>query len=110
MRTTENGETIDPSGDLDGKPFKDAVGLARQIHDSPAAASCLVNRLYAYALGRTPQQGEKQLVDYLQAGFAGDGYSVRKLLSRIATSKAFYDVRPTPPAANAAISIEESKS
>ena len=113
LRTTENGETIDPSGNLDGKPFKDAAGLAQQIHDNPATASCLVNRLYSYALGRAPQRDEKDVVAYFQASFAGDGYSVRKLLHRIATSKAFYDVRPTssaPTPANAALSHEESKS
>ncbi len=113
LRSTENGETIDPSGDLDGKPFKDAAGLAQQIHDNPATSSCLVNRLYSYALGRAPQRDDKDVLAYFQSSFAGDGYSVRKLLHRIATSKAFYDVRPTSAGttpANAALSHEESKS
>ena len=111
VRTTENGEPIDPTGDLDGKPFKDAAGLAQQIHDNPATASCLVNRLYSYALGRAPQRDEKNVVEYFQTSFAGDGYSVRKLLHRIATSKAFYEVRPpTSAPANAGLPSEESKS
>jgi hypothetical protein len=109
LRSTENGAPIDASGDLDGKPFKDAAGLARQVRDNPATSSCLVNRLYAYALGRAPRGDEKQVVDYFQASFAGDGYSVRKLLRRIAVSNAFYEVRPST-AATQALPTEESKS
>ena len=94
LRTTENGQQIDPSGDFDGKPFQDALGLAQAMHDSPAVASCLVNRLYSYALGRPIERGDKDIVAYFQAAFEKDGYRVRELLRHIAASDAFYKVRP----------------
>ena len=34
-RDTEKGEKIDASGTLDGKPFKDVVGLGHVLHDHP---------------------------------------------------------------------------
>ena len=91
-RTSENGAKIDSSGELDGVQFKDAAGLAKAVHDSPAVPACLVNRLYAYGAGRSPTKGEAQWVKFLTEGFAADGYRVPDLLRRIATSEAFYRV------------------
>ena len=40
--------------------FSDAEGLGKAVHDHPATTACLVNRLYAYAVGRTPTKSETQ--------------------------------------------------
>ena len=50
FRDDENGAAIDASGDLDGIKYKDAAGLGVALHDNSNAASCLVNRLYGYAI------------------------------------------------------------
>lgn len=89
----ENGVLIDTSGDLDGVAFEDSTGLGLAMRNNPAAASCLVNRLYAYASGQTLAPRDPWMA-YLEENFAGDGYSVKSLLKRIATSKTFYAVAP----------------
>ena len=97
FQLTENGVLIDTSGDLDGIEFDDNTGLGFALRDNPAAPSCLVNRLYAYASGQTLAPRDSWMA-YLEENFAGDGYSVKSLLKRIATSKTFYAV--TPPDAS----------
>ena len=65
-RETENGVQIDTSGQVDGMAFEDAAGLRKAVHDHPAATSCLVDRLFLYALGRTPVKGELSWVSRLK--------------------------------------------
>ncbi|MHB1207627.1 MAG: DUF1592 domain-containing protein [Rhodospirillaceae bacterium] len=89
-RTHENGAPIDTSGELDGMKFTNGAELGRVIHNAPAATSCLVDRLSAYALGRTPGPGDASWVEALKAGFAADGYVVPDLMRRIALSPGFY--------------------
>lgn len=90
-RRTENGEVIDTSGSLDGISFDDASGVGPALRDNPAAATCLVNRLYAYASGKSLSPQDPWMT-YLEDRFADDGYRVKALLKRIATSDAFYAV------------------
>ena len=99
-RTEENGAPIDASGEVDGVAFEGAVELGKVLHDNPAATSCLVSRLYAYATGRPAAPGEKDWMKFLQDGFAANGYRVPDLLRAIATSDAFYAIAPaeTKPA------------
>jgi hypothetical protein len=92
FRTSENGAPIDTSGELDGIAFKNAAGLGQAMHDDAATQSCLVNRLYAYATGRTPAKAESDFVKYLGRSFAAEGYRVPDLMRTIATSDAFFRV------------------
>ena len=104
FRTVENGEAIDVSGELDGIVFNDASGVGPALRANPAINSCLVDRLYAYASGRT--LGPKDaLAGYLEERFAADGYRVKSLFRRIATSKAFYAVSDVEPATSAAAAV-----
>lgn len=91
-RTVENGVAIDTSGELDGVKFISGAELGRAVHDSPAATSCLVERLSAYALGRLPEKSETQWIDGLKASFAKDKYVVPDLMRRIALSPEFFSV------------------
>ncbi|MHB1204356.1 MAG: DUF1592 domain-containing protein [Rhodospirillaceae bacterium] len=100
-RTRENGEAIDTSGELDGVAFSDAAGLAKAVHDNPAAPACAVNRLASYALGRAPSASDKPWVTMLETGFAASGYRFIDLMRTIALSDALYRVTP-PKAASAA--------
>jgi hypothetical protein len=97
VRADENGAPIDVSGNLNGRNFEGSAGLGAALHDEPAATTCLVNRLYAYGVGRVPGKGEKEWVNALNASFAEDGYNFLALLRRIADSDGFYAVsKPAP--------------
>ncbi len=92
-RADENGSAIDASGEIDGVKFANAQGLGQAVHDHPATTACLVNRLYAYAVGRTPTKSETEwLKADLQKDFATDGYRLAPLMRRIATSDVFFRV------------------
>ena len=94
LRGSENGETIDSSGELDGTKFADAAGLAKAVHDDSAAPACVVNRAYSYGVGRLPAKSEGDFVKALQQDFQGSGYRFPELLKKIATSDEFYRVAP----------------
>lgn len=88
--TAENGVPIDASGELDGVPFDDALGLGKAMLVNPATSACLVERITAYALGRAPAKGERAWVAGLKEEFAGAGYVVPELMRQIAASEEFY--------------------
>ncbi len=92
FRTSENGATIDTSGELDGVHFDDAVGLGKALHDSPALPACLVDRLYSYGSGGAAKPTDRPLMKYFTAEFAESGYKVPDLLRTIALSDAFQNV------------------
>ncbi len=93
FRTSENGATIDTRGELDGVAFANAAGLGRAVHDNPATASCLINRVYSYGVGREPTQSETAwLTDYVGKRFQEAGYTLPRLLRTIAMSDTFYRV------------------
>jgi hypothetical protein len=92
FRETEKGAPIDASGSLDGKPFKDAAGLAQALHDSPALTSCLVRRAYSYGVGSPDTGGRDDLLAYYNKNFAVQGYKFKGLLREIALSDAFFTV------------------
>ncbi len=95
FRTEENETQIDPSGELDGVAYDDAVGLGQALHDNPSAPACVTNRLYAYATGRPQVTSERQWMGYLEEKFAATGYKVPELLREMVLSDAFYRVTPT---------------
>ena len=94
-RMSENGATIDATGELDGIKFDDAAGLGKAVHDDKAAPVCAVNRTWAYAVGRQPIKAEADFVKQLGSDFASGGYKFPDLMRRIATSDALYRVSPT---------------
>jgi len=95
FRTTENGATIDTSGDLDGQPFKDAVGLGEALRNSPALPTCLVKQVYSYATGG-PVNNRDPMLKVFERDFAESGYRVVDLLREIALSEAFSRIVPGP--------------
>jgi len=105
-RTSENGQPLDTSGELDGIAFSDAAGLGRAMHDNPATGACLVRRMYAYATGRAPARRDMPWIRYLEKSFAQDGYRTPELMRRIAISENYY--RIAAPPATQLVSREES--
>lgn len=94
FRTAENGSPIDPSGEVDGIAYDDAGGLGQAIYNNPAAVSCVVDRMSARALGRTPMKEERQWLKALKADFEKSGHRLPALMQEIALSDALYRVGP----------------
>jgi hypothetical protein len=99
FRTSENGAAIDTSGELDGAKFTTPTGLGQAVHDSPAAPSCVANRLFAYGVGHPAGKEDGAWVAWLDKRFAASGYRLPALLKTIAESDAFYRALPpdSPP-------------
>ncbi len=95
-RVTENGVTIDPSGELDGVPFADQWELGRTVAEHPALGPCLARHLYAYAVGHDIDPGEEEAVAWLGDAFATEGHRVRALLLHMIESPAFRRVGDLP--------------
>jgi hypothetical protein len=92
FRHQENGADIDTTGNLDGVPFKDAVGLGKALHDNPQLPWCLVRRTFAYATGTKSDTNSRRVLEFLSERFADEGYVFPDLLREIATSDAFSKV------------------
>ena len=91
-RTTENGVTIDASGELDGTAFSDGWDLSGAVADTNAFPTCMNATLYHYANGRATGEGESDLVAWHSEGFTVNGYRLGFLLRDIATGPAFRTV------------------
>jgi hypothetical protein len=95
-RAQENGAVINASGMFEGKPYKNVLDLQHLLHDSPAAPACLVQRVFAYGVGRPPTPSEEKWLEYTADRFAADAYQLPTLMRRIATSPAFGMVASEP--------------
>lgn len=109
FRTTENGEALDVTGTIDGKPFARPDELAAGVRDNPALASCVVRRLTAYGMGRSLTRDDGKFTRAAQEEFVENGYSFKRLMQRIATSDALYAVKKPKPAPSETV-IAESQS
>ena len=89
FRATDNGASIDATGDLDGVPFDGPVSLALALRDHPRFAPCLVRHVYRYTNGRLETSGERELVRELAVAFERDGFRVRALLLELVTTPGF---------------------
>lgn len=97
-RETEKGAPIDPGGSLDGVEYADAAALGQAMRDSPAVRSCIVDRLYAYAVGRPVARDESALIKHFQAELDRNGYRMDEILRTIVYSQAFFAVKPADQA------------
>lgn len=94
-RETENGVSLEISGELDGALYDSVAGLGEAMRNHPKLPYCLVNRMYAYGTGGPVSlRYDRALLDYFTERFAGQGYRVSDLLREITLSQAFSSVRP----------------
>jgi len=90
FRTTEKGATIDPSGELDGTGFDDAVGLGEAIADHPGLPPCWAEQWWVYGAASTPPSYD--LTNWLADTFVATDHRLSELLRAMATSDAFRSV------------------
>jgi hypothetical protein len=95
MRATENGVALDLSGQYNGKAFNGGAGLSQLLAADPALSTCLVNRLYAYGAGSTPE-GQSSWLDLISSRYEGKELRIRDVLRAIALSDDFYRVQSEP--------------
>lgn len=91
LRTTEVGQPIDASGELDGQAFSGPRELAALLRQDPSVAPCAARNLYRYALGHVEgvQGNEEPAIDQIVKAFAGSQYQFTALMHAIVTSPAF---------------------
>jgi hypothetical protein len=80
----EDGRTID---------FSDALDLSRQLADAPEVHACYAQHLLEYMYGRSLAGADLELVDALAGESLASDVTVRELILRVVTSRAFR-VRP----------------
>jgi hypothetical protein len=93
-RASEHGAVIDASGKLDGAAFSNAAGLGQALRDNPALKSCIVNRLYAYSVGRKVTSDEKPRLKYYQEVLDKRGYRFDEMFRLMILDKSFFAVSP----------------
>jgi len=92
-RMFENGQPIDVSAEVNGARFVGAQGLGTYLSTQRKIPACLVRNVYAYGVGKAPdERDEDYLADQTEA-FAKDGYRVPEMMARIAESPEFFKVK-----------------
>lgn len=92
FRTTDVGQVIDSSGNLDGIDYADQFGLAGALSQNPAIPVCLVEQTLAYGLARETGREERDWIGFLVDQFAENGYRYKTLLRTVAASENFFAV------------------
>jgi len=93
LRTMENGTLIDVSAELDGQKFNGAQGLAQLLHDDSRIPACLVRNVFAYGIGRAPDETEYAYLAAQEAVFAKAGYKLPALMAQISSTDQFFRVK-----------------
>ena len=88
-RTTDAGQTIDASGDLDGTAFADSRALGTALKNHPDVGSCAARSIFRYATGHVEIDSEEVLIDALATKLSADGYRFRSLLVALVSSAGF---------------------
>jgi hypothetical protein len=95
-RTTEQGLTIDTSGDFDGTAVADAKALGMVMSTSDTVANCIVRKYYSYAVGHKLRKVDEIVVQELSESFEASGYKLGTLIRDIVATDAFWTVAPQP--------------
>jgi hypothetical protein len=93
-RATDQGKTIDVSGDVDGVKFVGPAALGDLLSKNDEVMSCMVRNVYRYATGHHESPGEERVIAELGARFKTSGHKMRGLMLDIVTSDGFRLVAP----------------
>ena len=87
---TQDGEfEIDPTATFEDVELNSARELADFVRDDPRTVSCLAERLYGFATGHLPTQGEQGIIDALGDYLLDQDESFRELVVGLTTSTGF---------------------
>jgi hypothetical protein len=89
------GNIVAGGADLDGQ-FDGAVELANKLANSEQVATCFANQWFRFSLGRMESSNDSCSISAIHESFRSSGGNVRDLLTRIALSASFRNVRVTP--------------
>ncbi len=92
IRFTDNEQTIDASGVLNGVEFADPLELGEVIAQSEDYPLCLSRTMYRYATGHIERPSEAASLRAINQSFEASGYRVLALMRTIATSEGFLSV------------------
>jgi len=98
-RMDENGEIINVTAEYDGVKWEGAKGLGNLMRDTPQTVDCIVRNVFAYGVGRAPDEDPKDL-SFLQAqraAFEANGHKLPDLIKAVAASPEFFKI-VAPPA------------
>ena len=93
-RTTDNGQTIDASGDLDGVQFNSIAQLGKAVRNNAVAGPCIVSKVYENALGRLPIDMDQTALGNLIGEFVKNGNKIDQLLVNLVANDGFRFVAP----------------
>lgn len=93
-RMTENGATIDISGQLGTAKFQGAAGLGQALAADPQTTQCVTTRAIQYATGFN--EAPDALVEAVEKDFAAGKYNIRSLFLRVAAMPEAYQVQSKP--------------
>src|SRR5258708_21738068 len=96
FRTTEAGQTIDASGDIDGQHFAGPRALAAILRNDPDVGACAARNLYRYAMGHIEgiDGNEEPAVATIINAFQASQYHFGDLMQAVVTSPAFFVAAP----------------
>lgn len=88
-RTHDGDFEIDPSATFEDQELASARELADFIRDDPRTVSCLAERLYGFATGHLPTQGEQGVIDALGDYLIDNDDAFRELVVGLTISTGF---------------------
>lgn len=92
-RDTEQGKSIDASGDATGTDiegsFTGVAELSQKLVGSKQFHDCIVSKWFTFGYGRTPEPADVCTLRDLGQRFATSGYRIRELVKQLALSKSF---------------------
>jgi hypothetical protein len=97
FRATEDGLTIDATGELDdGTPFDGAAQLGAALSGYAPVTECLLRNFYRSVNGRDDDQYDKSQIDGTVAALASRNYVFRDMVADFVVSDAFRSAPRVP--------------
>jgi hypothetical protein len=89
FRTYDGDFEIDPTATFETTELASARDLADFVRQDPRTVSCLAERLYGFATGHMPTEGEQGVIDALADHLVANDEAFRELVIGITVSTGF---------------------
>jgi hypothetical protein len=93
-RTTDNGQSVDTTGTLNGVAFSNLAELGTVVRKNAVTGPCLVSKVYENALGRLPVDKDGVALNQLISQFSKAGNRIDQLLVDLVGNDGFRFVTP----------------